>query len=115
MVMNLAIFNIIINESDLQWLHPQSLQNQSPWSSQPATVYRHTLSTDSIARGLQKAWPYCPSALLVTINSPGGSINQARTIADLLKLYSNRYKFECNKIASPLSHSLKINASIALI
>jgi ATP-dependent protease ClpP protease subunit len=31
--------------------------------------------------------------LLFFINSAGGSIVQAKTISDLLKLYSNRYKF----------------------
>ena len=73
-----------------------------------------TFSADSIARGLQKSWPYCPSALLVTINSPGGSITQARSIADLLRLYSNRYKSNYSNLASPLSLLLKINASIVL-
>jgi hypothetical protein len=47
--------------------------------------------TQSIAKGLQ-AWPYYPVALLVTINSAGGSVAQARAIADLLHLHSNRHK-----------------------
>ena len=65
---------------------------------------------DSIARGLQKSWPYQPSALMVTINSPGGSVVQAKTIADLLKLYSNRYKYFLSHAASPLPASSKISA-----
>ena len=46
----------------------------------------------SIAKGLQ-AWPFYPVALLVTINSTGGSVAQARAISDLLRLHSNRHKF----------------------
>lgn len=47
--------------------------------------------SDEISRGLQNSWPYRPTALLVTINSSGGSIVQAKSISALLKLYSNRY------------------------
>ena len=50
-------------------------------------LYRLFLSRkNTIANGLHSAWPYYPQALLVTINSSGGSLIQAKNISDLLKI-----------------------------
>lgn len=48
--------------------------------------------TDSITTGLKKAFWVKPEALVVTISSPGGSLTQAKNIADILKTYSNKKK-----------------------
>lgn len=48
--------------------------------------------TDSITAGFKKAFWVKPEALVVTISSVGGSLTQAKNIADILRLYSNQKK-----------------------
>jgi hypothetical protein len=72
--------------------HQPRLPTESPRAHRSKTVPPPPRSAHAITRGLQSSWPYRPTALLVSINSPGGSIVQAKDIADLLRLYSNRYK-----------------------
>ena len=85
-----------INYADFESLevriHRAGLSRESRRSHRSETVSIKISSCDSIAWGLQKAWPYRPTAILVSVNSPGGSVVQAKGLADLLRLYSNRYK-----------------------
>jgi len=57
-----------------------------------ALYFFHSLRSHSITKGLTSTWPYKPVALLVSINSQGGSLTQAQNIADLLKQQSNLHK-----------------------
>lgn len=85
-----------INYADFEPLeigiHRESLSSESRRTHRSETVSIKISSCDSIAWGLQKAWPHRPTAILVSVNSPGGSVVQAKGLADLLRLYSNRYK-----------------------
>lgn len=49
--------------------------------------------TDSITDGFKKARFFTPSAVVVVVNSPGGSLAQAKHISDILKNYSARNKY----------------------
>lgn len=84
------------------WVDLSRLQTQDLRKHRSKTVPRLSYSADSISRGLQNSWPYRPTALLVTINSAGGSLVQAKSISDLLKLYSNRYKYLLLLLSVPI-------------
>jgi len=91
-------------------LHRKGLSSKSGRSHRSETVSKKIQRCDSIAWGLQKAWPYRPTAILVTVNSPGGSVVQAKGLADLLRLYSNRYKYLSKDTVFLLSALQRINA-----
>lgn len=48
--------------------------------------------TDNITEGFRKAKFCIPEALVVIINSPGGSLAQAKHISDVIKNYSAKNK-----------------------
>jgi ClpP class serine protease len=50
------------------------------------------IRSDNISVGLRKAFYVKPEAVMVAINSPGGSLTQAKNISDILRQYSNRNK-----------------------
>jgi hypothetical protein len=61
-------------------------------STKNCIILPHAFRTDSITTGFKKAFWAKPEALVVTISSAGGSLTQAKNIADILKLYSNQKK-----------------------
>lgn len=68
--------------------------------------------TDSITLGFQKGKNYIPEAVVVVINSSGGSLSQAKHIADILKNYSARKKYLSHNSAPLSIVLLRINVSV---
>ncbi len=48
--------------------------------------------TDTIVAGLKRITLIKPEAIMITISSSGGSLTQAKNIADILKQYSEKKK-----------------------
>ena len=59
---------------------------------QRSCTFQYLFSANSIAEGLHKSRFYKPEGVVVTINSNGGSISQAKTISDIIKNFSNQKK-----------------------
>lgn len=65
--------------------------------------------TDNITEGFRKAKFCIPEALVVIINSPGGSLAQAKHISDVIKNYSAKNKYNVLYLVSQYTALQKTN------
>jgi ClpP class serine protease len=55
-------------------------------------LWLYLIRTDTIVAGLKRTTLIKPEAIMITISSSGGSLTQAKNIADILKQYSEKKK-----------------------
>jgi ClpP class serine protease len=55
-------------------------------------LWLYLIRTDKIVAGLKRTTLIKPEAIMITISSSGGSLTQAKNIADILKQYSEKKK-----------------------
>lgn len=51
---------------------------------------------------MKKSRIYKPEAVMITINSPGGSLSSAKTIVELMKQYSEKKKYDLFLFSTPI-------------
>lgn len=70
----------------------ESHQGSSGGNDQPKTVKINIFRTDKITDGFRKTKIFSPEAIVVVVNSYGGSLAQAKHISDMLRNYGARHK-----------------------
>lgn len=75
-----------------QWLIKESHQGAGGWHHWTEDVQMPVFRTDKITDGFRKTKLFSPEAVVVVVNSYGGSLAQAKHISDILRNYGARHK-----------------------
>lgn len=75
-----------------QWFIKESDQGAGGGHDWAEAVQIPLFSTDKITDGFRKTKLFSPEAVVVVVNSYGGSLAQAKHISDILRNYGARHK-----------------------